>query len=365
MHGFTKGPGPTRGTALAAGLLAAAAADRLLVAAPSAAATPTRDKTITLVTHDSWAMKKSVMAAFEKKTGYRVRQVSNGDAGALTNKLVLTKDDPIGDVVYGIDNTFAESGRRRRDPCRAPGPDHLRHGALRAGQRQGGVRAHPDRLRRRVHQRRRHLVRRPRPRAAEDPRRPHRAGVQGTAGGARCHHLLARAGLPADHDRRQGRRHAAGRATGRSWSPTTSRSTPAGRTPTRPTSPPAAATAATRSCCPTPPRSRSPSPKGGTQADHQRAARHLLPPGGVRRGAQGQRAPGGGRRAGRLHALRSSSRRRCPSRCTSTRSAPARPLPTDWAKYAEVAQHPSRSPRPTIEKNRTTWLRQWRDLVTG
>ena len=32
---------------------------------------------------------------------------ASGDAGALTNKLVLTKDDPLGDVAFGIDNTFA------------------------------------------------------------------------------------------------------------------------------------------------------------------------------------------------------------------------------------------------------------------
>ncbi len=30
-----------------------------------------------------------------------------GDAGALVNQLVLTKDAPLGDVVYGVDNTFA------------------------------------------------------------------------------------------------------------------------------------------------------------------------------------------------------------------------------------------------------------------
>ena len=97
-----------RGTALiGAGLLAAGAMSGCSSAFSGDDGAGGGDKTITLVTHDSWAMKKSVMKAFEKKTGYRVRQVSNGDAGALTNKLVLTKGDPIGDVVYGIDNTFA------------------------------------------------------------------------------------------------------------------------------------------------------------------------------------------------------------------------------------------------------------------
>ena len=31
----------------------------------------------------------------------------SGDAGALVNKLVLTKDAPLGDAVFGIDNTYA------------------------------------------------------------------------------------------------------------------------------------------------------------------------------------------------------------------------------------------------------------------
>ena len=33
--------------------------------------------------------------------------VAPGDVGTLVNQLVLTKDAPLGDVVYGIDNTFA------------------------------------------------------------------------------------------------------------------------------------------------------------------------------------------------------------------------------------------------------------------
>ena len=64
-------------------------------------------KTIVVATHDSWAMPKKVIAAFEKRSGYTVRIQQQGDAGELTNKLVLTKDSPIADVVYGIDNTFA------------------------------------------------------------------------------------------------------------------------------------------------------------------------------------------------------------------------------------------------------------------
>ncbi|MDQ6656735.1 MAG: thiamine ABC transporter substrate-binding protein [Actinomycetota bacterium] len=63
--------------------------------------------TVTLITHDSFAMDKSVIAAFEKQSGITLRILARGDAGAMTNQLVLTKDQPLGDVVYGIDNTFA------------------------------------------------------------------------------------------------------------------------------------------------------------------------------------------------------------------------------------------------------------------
>ncbi|MFL6159112.1 MAG: thiamine ABC transporter substrate binding subunit [Marmoricola sp.] len=64
-------------------------------------------KVLTIATHDSWGMSKKVMAEFTAKTGITVRIAKNGDVGQLTNKLVLTKGDPVADGVYGIDNTFA------------------------------------------------------------------------------------------------------------------------------------------------------------------------------------------------------------------------------------------------------------------
>ena len=61
---------------------------------------------LTVVTHDSVAFPKELLADFKKETGITVKQLKAGDAGAMLNKLVLTKDSPIGDMVYGIDNTF-------------------------------------------------------------------------------------------------------------------------------------------------------------------------------------------------------------------------------------------------------------------
>lgn len=64
-------------------------------------------KTIVVATHDSWNMDKALIAAFEQQFDVEVQLQAQGDAGTLTNKLVLTKDHPIADVVYGVDNTFA------------------------------------------------------------------------------------------------------------------------------------------------------------------------------------------------------------------------------------------------------------------
>ncbi|MFJ3666687.1 thiamine ABC transporter substrate binding subunit [Streptomyces sp. NPDC090106] len=63
-------------------------------------------KTVTLVSHDSWAVSKDVLAAFEKKSGYKVRVLEDGDAGQAVNKAILTKDNPQGDVFFGVDNTL-------------------------------------------------------------------------------------------------------------------------------------------------------------------------------------------------------------------------------------------------------------------
>jgi thiamine transport system substrate-binding protein len=63
-------------------------------------------KTVTLVSHDSWAVSKNVLQDFEKKTGYKVRVLKDGDAGQAVNKAILTKDNPQGDVFFGVDNTL-------------------------------------------------------------------------------------------------------------------------------------------------------------------------------------------------------------------------------------------------------------------
>ncbi|MFC4030603.1 thiamine ABC transporter substrate binding subunit [Streptomyces polygonati] len=74
-------------------------------ASDSAKAGPA-SKTVTLVSHDSFAASKPVLAEFTKETGYTVKVLRGGDAGAAVNQAILTKDHPRGDVFFGVDNTL-------------------------------------------------------------------------------------------------------------------------------------------------------------------------------------------------------------------------------------------------------------------
>jgi len=64
---------------------------------------------ITIMTHDSFNVPEELVAAFEEDTGYSVTTTSPGDAGAVLNQLILQKDNPTVDGVYGIDNYSAET----------------------------------------------------------------------------------------------------------------------------------------------------------------------------------------------------------------------------------------------------------------
>jgi thiamine transport system substrate-binding protein len=66
----------------------------------------TQAQVVTLVAHDSFAISDESIAEFEQQSGLKLEIIRAGDAGSVTNRLVLTKDSPIGDVVFGIDNTF-------------------------------------------------------------------------------------------------------------------------------------------------------------------------------------------------------------------------------------------------------------------
>jgi len=79
----------------------------LVVALPIAAQDDdTEDTTLTVVTYDSFVIDEEVRTAFEEETGITLDIVRLADAGAMVNQAILTVDNPLGDVIYGVDNTF-------------------------------------------------------------------------------------------------------------------------------------------------------------------------------------------------------------------------------------------------------------------
>lgn len=61
---------------------------------------------VRLAAHDSFVMSDELVAQFESDTGYELEILRLGDTGSLTNQLVLTKNAPVADAFFGIDNTF-------------------------------------------------------------------------------------------------------------------------------------------------------------------------------------------------------------------------------------------------------------------
>lgn len=70
------------------------------------AAADTEGVTLKLVTHDSFAVSDGVFDEFTAETGIEVELVQGGDAGTAVSQAVLTAGNPVGDVLFGVDNTF-------------------------------------------------------------------------------------------------------------------------------------------------------------------------------------------------------------------------------------------------------------------
>lgn len=68
--------------------------------------TPAGAKTLTVMTHDSFAISEDVVTAFEEANNVDVIFLASGDAGTMLNKAILAKDAPFADVMFGVDNTF-------------------------------------------------------------------------------------------------------------------------------------------------------------------------------------------------------------------------------------------------------------------
>lgn len=71
-----------------------------------ASCAPQGPATLTIMTHDSFAISEDVVTAFEQENNVDVVFLASGDTGTMLNKAILAKDAPLADVMFGVDNTF-------------------------------------------------------------------------------------------------------------------------------------------------------------------------------------------------------------------------------------------------------------------
>ena len=71
--------------------------------APVAGSAP---RALTVMTHDSFSASDGVIQEFEQANNVKITFLKSGDAGAALNKAIISKDAPLADVFYGVDNTF-------------------------------------------------------------------------------------------------------------------------------------------------------------------------------------------------------------------------------------------------------------------
>ena len=62
--------------------------------------------TVTLLTHDSFALSQETIRAFEEESGIDLEILSGGDAGTMVAGAVLAAGQPTADVLFGVDNTL-------------------------------------------------------------------------------------------------------------------------------------------------------------------------------------------------------------------------------------------------------------------
>ena len=61
---------------------------------------------VILMTHDSFAVSQTLLDKFKQEQGLEIKILKSGDAGAALNQAILSRNNPLADVFYGVDNTF-------------------------------------------------------------------------------------------------------------------------------------------------------------------------------------------------------------------------------------------------------------------
>ncbi|MCL4869842.1 MAG: thiamine ABC transporter substrate-binding protein [Anaerolineae bacterium] len=62
--------------------------------------------TLRLMTHDSFTISETTLQQFESQYNITIEILPAGDAGAMLNQAILTREDPLADLLFGVDNSF-------------------------------------------------------------------------------------------------------------------------------------------------------------------------------------------------------------------------------------------------------------------
>ncbi len=98
---------------------------------PTEKPTPPEPRVLRVMTHDSFAISEEVIAAFEEERNAQVEILEAGDACVMLNQAILSKHNPLADVLYGVDNTLLSRAldagifEPYDSPSLAEIPDHL------------------------------------------------------------------------------------------------------------------------------------------------------------------------------------------------------------------------------------------------
>ncbi len=90
---------------LSGGLIAGGAAAQSPAVSPAASLAPA-GTSVRLLTHGAFALSQPVLDSFAAQTGASIEVIASTDAGAAVNEAILTKSNPVADVLYGVDDTF-------------------------------------------------------------------------------------------------------------------------------------------------------------------------------------------------------------------------------------------------------------------
>jgi thiamine transport system substrate-binding protein len=78
----------------------------VLVTLLSACGSGAGENELLVMSHDSFDISEEVLAEFEEANDVKITLLPAGDTGAALNQAILTREDPLADIFYGVDNTF-------------------------------------------------------------------------------------------------------------------------------------------------------------------------------------------------------------------------------------------------------------------